>query len=269
MAKRMKRLASSNLMAIGKRSAGSLTSSLAPPAKRAATTAAAADTTPGQCCNLPPLKPGELMHSTKRESANKRKWVALCTDKSRNPDSAYCSTDGSSTGWHAAVFVAANSQTAHLRATHRDHLGSRNVGAEAFGVNLGVAILPPDCTQCVFLADFLNALAWDVGGANYKHPAVVDAYDGAQGVKALRGVRGHTRMNTMWHHVHHPGHQTDSSWFTQLNQVADNLASLREEVDCVVPLESLAMLTTQGKSAGTVCKNVIVEHTPSVREEGE
>ena len=266
----MKRLDSSNLMAIGKRSAGSLTTSLAPPAKRAATTAAAAaDTTQGQCCNLPPLKSGELMHSTKRESANKRKWVALCTDKSRNPDSAYCSTDGSSTGWHAAIFVAAKSQTAHLRATHRDHLGSRNVGAEAFGVNLGVAILPPDCTQCIFLADFLNALAWDVGGANYKHPAVVDAYDGAQGVKALRGVRGHTRMNTMWHHVHHPGHQTDSSWFTQLNQVADNLASLREEVDCVVPLESLAMLTTQGKSAGTVCKNVIVEHTPSVREEGE
>ena len=30
-----------------------------------------------------------------------------------------------------------------------------------------------------------------------------------------------------WDHVHHPGHQTDSSWFTQLNQVADNCVACR------------------------------------------
>ena len=44
-------------------------------------------------------------------------------------------------------------------------MGSRNVGAEGAGFLLGVQTLPDDTTDCVFLADFLNALAWDCGAA--------------------------------------------------------------------------------------------------------
>ena len=46
-----------------------------------------------------------------------------------------------------------------------DAMGSRNVGAEGAGFLLGVQTLPDDTADCVFLADFLNALAWDCGAA--------------------------------------------------------------------------------------------------------
>ena len=229
----------------------------------AASTAAAASTATALPPSLlPPLKAGERMHSTKLASAAKRKWLVHAPDKSRDPARAYCSTDGSSSGWHAAVFVAAGADVATLRARWADCLGSRNVGAEAFGFSLGVETLPPTCRDCVFLADFLNALAWDCGAAKYKHPAIVEAFDGQNGVGAYRRRVGHTPATSRWDHVHHPGHQTDSSWFTQLNQVADNLASCAMDVEVTVPLEVLASLTVQGKKATELCKAAIAEHTP-------
>ncbi|GMI06968.1 hypothetical protein TrLO_g13192 [Triparma laevis f. longispina] len=206
---------------------------------------------------LAPLRQGELMYSTKIESAKKRKWVRHAPDKSRDTNRSYCSTDGSSSGWHAAVYVGADSKEARVRAMWKDHQGSNNVGAEAFGFALGVATLPDDCTNCVFLADFLNALAWDVGGANYKHPAIVEAFGI---VKATRKANGHTRSNTIWSHCHHPGHKTDDSWFTMLNQVADNMASCQVETDITVSLEVLKELTVQGKGAVDKCKAVIEKY---------
>ena len=214
--------------------------------------------------SLPPLLGGELMHSTKAASAKKRDWVRHAPDKTRDLERAYCSTDGSSTGWHAAVFVAAHGTTAHLRARWRDHQGSNNVGAEAFGFALGVLTVLPSCVSCVFLADFLNALAWDVGGAKYKHPAIIEAFDGPDGVNACRRRNGHKPREVEWSHVHHPGHQTDDSWFTLLNQVADNLASCKEDVDVTVPLAELRNFTVQGKGGVEACKRAVA----GFREEG-
>ena len=218
---------------------------------------------------LPPLKTGELMHSTKPASASKRSWVRHAPNKNRDITRSYCSTDGSATGWHGAVFVANNSSVARVRATWKDCQGSRNVGAEAYGFALGVGILAVDCADCVFLADFLNALAWDVGGAKYKHSAIVDAFDGKEGVKATRKRNGHGPSNSTWDHVHHPGHQTDTSWFTMLNQVADNLASTQVDVDITVPLEVLRELTVQGKTAVDKCKEIFERYTEAEETAGK
>lgn len=182
------------------------------------------------------LRQGELMHSTNPASVAKRKWLALAPSLERVESRAYCSTDGSSTGWHACVFVAAGATSARLVARHRDHEGSRNVGAEGYGFALGCQTLPKDCLDCVFLADFLNALAFAVGAAKFKHPALVKAY---AEVKASRTKKG------AWAHVHHPGHQTDDSWYTVLNCCADNLAGRQRDIDIVVPLAVLPKLAAQ------------------------
>ena len=100
-----------------------------------------------------------------------------------------------------------------------------------------------------------------MGAASYKHPAIVEAFEGKAGVAAHRKRMGYTPATSRWDHVHHPGHQTDSSWFTQLNQVADNLASCATDVEVTVPLEVLASLTVQGKKATELCKAVIAEHS--------
>lgn len=133
-------------------------------------------------------------------------------------------------------------RTLGLVARWRDPEGSRNVGAEGFGFALGVQTLPADCGDCVFLADFLNALAFDVGAANFKHPALVKAYGEVETERASR-----TRVcgALKWSHVHHPGHQTDKSWYTTLNRVADNLAGRGAELDVQVPLALLATLADQ------------------------
>jgi hypothetical protein len=219
----------------------------------------------GSSSRLPlPLREGELMHSTSAKSA-KRKWVALtevlsCRDGTRS----YCSTDGSSTGWHSAVFVPSTVEgvepIAHLRAKWGDMKGSRNVGAEASGFLLGMqtASLPEYSNRwrnIVFLADFLNALAWSVGGAKYNHEVLVAVYGEVNAIKLSKMQTSNTssygsKEELHWDCIHHPGHQTDTSWYTQLNQVADNLASLQLDVDVIVPLSVLTeTLTAQGKGS--------------------
>jgi hypothetical protein len=159
------------------------------------------------------LKAGELMHTTSGDSARKRKWLAFTNKKTREVGRCYCSTDGSSTGWHACCVVPANSDKAFIRGIWGDMKGSRNVGAEAAGFLLGVLTLPSDSNDVVFLADFLNALAWDVGGANYKHEVLVSVYSRVEAEKARRkkkGPKGAVKLR--WDHIHHPGHQKDSCW---------------------------------------------------------
>jgi hypothetical protein len=171
------------------------------------------------------LKSGELMHTTSGKSAQKRTWLAFTGQKTREVGRCYCSTDGSSTGWHACCVVPANSNKAFIRGKWGDMKGSRNVGAEAAGFLLGVLTLPSSTYDVIFLADFLNALAWDVGGANYKHEVLVSVYSQVIKEKARRSNKG--KIPLRWDHIHHPGHQKDSCWFTILNTVADNVASCR------------------------------------------
>jgi hypothetical protein len=88
--------------------------------------------------------------------------------------------------------------------------------------------LKPAVNNTVVLCDFLNALAFDCGGANCKMPLLVKAY------ASLQSQRGKYETLTgaalKLQRVHHPGHQKDSSWFTKLNFIADHLSSLREDV---------------------------------------
>ena len=323
---------------------GGAPAAASPPPKR--TKLAAADPAPDPApaaayVSALRLGPGELMHSTNAASAAKRKWLAHAKVLARDPVRSYCSTDGSSTGWHACVFVPAGGTTARLRAQWGDMEGSRNVGAEASGFLLGVQTVtsfvasspsPPSspsssppavtspCQRVTFLADFLNALAWSVGAANYKHAVLARVYGGvaaekASHARALAAAReaaaaasesppasapaataaaiasgaqvsarpppgggalqraggGRAGRELLdWEHCHHPGHQKDDSWFTLLNQVADNLASLKADVDVQVPLEELRALTVQGKKAQAVCEGVIRKHSlkhAAVREQ--
>ena len=225
------------------------------------------------------LAEGQLMHSTSTKSAGLRKWLALTpTAQERDPTLSYCSSDGSSTGWHSCVFVPRSGVVgaeplARLRVRWGDMKGSRNVGAEASGFLLSmqtVAAAPPaDTRNVVFLADFLNALAWDVGAANYCHEVMTAVYGEVETLRRTAGVGKHAHPDGgRWDHVHHPGHQKDASWYTQLNLAADNLASLGMDVDCYVPLSVLrSLMTTQGKDAAAACK-AAVEGAAAVSSSG-
>ena len=197
-----------------------------------------------------------MMWSTKAASAAKRAWLTLETDLSRRGGQWMVSTDGSSSGWHSAVVVppaaggrdgadgAARAETQlRLRARWGDHGGSRNVGAEGMGFLLGIESLPTGIERATCLADFLNALAFDAGTANYKHPVLVDVYGRVDREKAERFPRG-----LALERIHHPGHQTDDSFFTRLNRAADHLASLGRDVDVRVDVESLEELAAGPKS---------------------
>lgn len=202
------------------------------------------------------LQSGELMHSTSDKSVGLKDWCAKCDSISRELSRAYCSVDGSSTGWHSACIVPAKSDTAILRAKWGDMKGSRNVGAEAAAFLLGVQTLPASCNDVIFLADFLNSLGFDVGAVNYKHEVLVAAYAQVEREKAKMKMRGDIR----WSHVHHPGHQKDTSWFTLLNLVADNLASCKMDVDVEVPVKELTNLSRTGKKGLASCKNLIEKY---------
>lgn len=258
------------------------------------------------------LKTGETMFSTNASSAAKRKWLACLTDKGREEGRTYCSSDGSSTGWHSCVYVASGSDRARLRAKWSDHDGTRNVGAEAAGFLLAVETLPDslECCDVVFLVDFLNALAFDVGSANYKAPLLAKIYGKVNKLKQSLGlvaekqekqekekksspssnffgtskstkitaaasttastaasttaaaIAAKPRREMRWSRVHHPGHQKDQAtcWFTQLNVVADALASLKEDVDVTVKLSVLAEVAVQkGKHVNELVKKILCD----------
>ena len=122
---------------------------------------------------------GTTMYSTKAASCAKRAWLTLERDLGRRPG-WMVSTDGSSTGWHSAVLVQpaapAGTGQLRLRAKWGDMRGTRNVGAEASGFLLGIQSLPDGVASAHCLGDFLNALAFDCGSANYKHPVLVEVY---------------------------------------------------------------------------------------------
>ena len=64
------------------------------------------------------LADGELMHSTSRASAGKRKWLRLLPCLERQCGFTYVSCDGSSSGWHACVVAVG--EELHLRARWDD-----------------------------------------------------------------------------------------------------------------------------------------------------
>ena len=107
----------------------------------------------------------------------------------------------------------------------------------AYGFLLGIESLPSGINKATCLADFLNALAFDAGTANYKHPVLVDVYGRVDREKAERFPDGLTLER-----IHHPGHQKDGSFFTLLNRTADHLASLGRDVDVNIELEHLGDL---------------------------
>ena len=76
---------------------------------------------------------------------------------------------------------------------------------------------------------------------SYKHPLLKDVY-ARVGTLRKAWPSPHVALTR----IHHPGHQKDSSWFTLLNRTADNLASMRQDVDVRVPESQLAVLA--GKS---------------------
>ena len=178
------------------------------------------------------------MMSTSFRSASRRNWLGYTKNKSRTAGMAYVSTDGSSTGWHSCVVAPADApNTLLLRARHGDMQGTRNVGAEAAGYALGIETLPAGTRRATALADFLNALAFDCGCANARHPLLVATYARVAATKAANFPDG-----LALERIHHPGHQKDDSWFTQLNRAADHLSSLGEDVSCEVPVDALADL---------------------------
>jgi hypothetical protein len=134
--------------------------------------------------------------------------------------------------------------------------GSKNVGAEAAAFLLGVQALPKLCNDVVFLADFFNSLAFEVGGANYKNEKLVEVYTQVAQEKARMKKLGAIR----WSHVHHPGHQKDTSWFTVLNLVADNIASCKMDVNVQVPVADLTNLALPGKKGLASCKSLIEKY---------
>ena len=210
-------------------------------------------------------KNSTLMYTTNPSSAARRSWLALLKDKERKIDNKtiYISCDGSSTGWYACVLVTPQNKVL-LRAAYKDMEGTRNVGAEAHGYMLGIKTLLHDYTDmqegsqrysndlyAVIACDFLNALAFDCGGAQSHHPLLQRVYKEIDSMREIynstlskisNGNGCDTKGGLNLIRVHHPGHQKDSSWLTHLNHIVDNLASMRRDISLAVDISMLPLL---------------------------
>jgi len=174
------------------------------------------------------------MYSTRPRSAAKRAWVGLLKDKSLKSDRWYSFSDGSSTGWHAAVIIPPKRDQVHFVAKWLDHEGTRNVSAEAAAYLLALQNLPSEAKTLINVSDFLFVGAHDTDNRNAHHKLIKRIYKDAREIREGRSLEVT--------HIHHPGHQKDSSDFTKFNHLVDHTAGLRREVSCLIPYKKALKL---------------------------
>jgi hypothetical protein len=143
-------------------------------------------------------------------------------------------TDGSTTGWHAAVLILPGLNIRRL-AAHVAPTPTRNVGAEMNGLILGLKHAQSGIpVWAVF--DYVGVGAWITGGWEIK------SFEVQEQVRKIEKIIDERDLTLNL--FHHPGHQKDKSQFTFFNGVADSLCSGKKAVD------SVEQLTSKGKTNG-------------------
>lgn len=185
------------------------------------------------------IEDGVAMWSTRPRSAALRTWVGFLKSRSFNKNEWYCFSDGSSTGWHAAVIVPPNRKNVSCFTKWIDHEGARNVATEAAAYLLALENIPKECKKFTNISDFLFVGAHDTGNRNAKNVLIKKIYTRAKNIR--------TKAKIKVKHIHHAGHQKDKSDFTQFNHLVDHLAGLKKEVACRIPFKKVAKLVSAPK----------------------
>lgn len=156
----------------------------------------------------------------------KKSRLQLREDKSVTNVCSWLFTDGSSSGWHAAIAVERHLRlkgymSVLRRAAFLEPDSTRNVGAELDAMILGLTFVRAG-GKVIVVHDYLGVGAWMVGLWNIKNPLVKVRIDKAKNLVMERQL--HLQF------VHHSGHQTDDSHFTHWNSAADALCSAKQAV---------------------------------------
>lgn len=155
----------------------------------------------------------------------KKPWLRYRDDRSVTLDRIWIFTDGSNSGWHAAVVLDPFSKTIR-RIAHYQVPKSKNIGPELWALNLGLRHVTSEHPITV-VHDYIGTGAWIVGAWEIKSPNVLDAVNELLATIKSKGLD--IRF------IHTTGHQKDLSDFSKWNNHVDALCTGKKAVDTVEP----------------------------------
>lgn len=171
------------------------------------------------------------MESTDAKAASvqyKTNWLRFRHDRSITPDRLWMFTDGSTSGWHAAILVDTSGSVKEY-ARFIKMTSNRNVGAELNGLLLGLEKIEEYKTVTV-VHDYVGVGAWTIGAWEAKKPEVIEA------IAMIRKLIYDKKLEITF--IHHGGHQDKikgtrpicHSDFTIYNCKVDKLCDDKVEV---------------------------------------
>ena len=162
--------------------------------------------------------------TAERES---KKWpIQLRHLRSLEADRTWIFTDGSGTGWYAAVILRPGCEKHYV--TGYNERSGHNVGAELDGIVLGLENIRQG-EKIAIVSDYL----WNAYSVNgwYK---INDSYLHERVLQIRRILETKGLSDALF--IHHRGHQKDSSDFSRWNNVADRLCRKQNLINCILNL---------------------------------
>jgi hypothetical protein len=151
--------------------------------------------------------------------------ITLRESRAIDRERVWAFTDGSGSGWHAAVIVGRDG--AHRLLARRREIEGSNVSAEFDGVILALEHAPMG-EPLAIVADYLWSMYYILGWQN-----LFDAYLIERRAVAQRLLIEKAFPSVLF--VYHPGHQKDASDFSRLNGMADKLCGKKRARDEIIP----------------------------------
>lgn len=158
------------------------------------------------------------MWSTSKETADRNAtFISFRRSRRISAETVHIFTDGSSSGWHAAV-VLIDGKKVRRASRFLEPGPMRNVAAELRALTLGLYYAPKG-RECVVVHDYLGVGAWYIGAWQIKKPEVQKLVDESRRVALARDLT--------LSFIHHGGHQSESrdDDFTYWNNEVDRLCS--------------------------------------------
>jgi hypothetical protein len=155
----------------------------------------------------------------------KTDWLRLRKEQEIEKGRTWIFTDGSSSGWFAAVIIDLKSMRIRRGAAKLPPV-SANIGPELCGLILGLE-LAPDHSPVTVVHDYVGVGAWAIGvwkcDPEREKPKLRFL------VARIRKIIRRRKLDI--HFIHHGGHQKDDSDFTRWNNEADELCTAKVCVD--------------------------------------
>jgi hypothetical protein len=147
------------------------------------------------------------------------------TSRAIERDHTWIFTDGSGSGWHAAVVLRPDRPVRLLaRSLPRE---MSNVGAEMNGLILAIEVLEP-AERATIVSDYLWDAHYLLGWRNLHKPALIRLVDQARALLS-------SRRPEFLRYIHTRGHRLDGTDFGVWNDVADKLCGARVAYDGELP----------------------------------